>query len=68
MKHYNLMPIEGNWIRKEVISKCGNLFPYITTKKDAIEYANGVKKLFPDVTFQLTEGDTWGNQTLVKEF
>ena len=68
MKHYNLMPVEGDWIHKEVISKCGSLYPYVTTKKDAIEYAQCVKKLFPNVVFQLTEGDSWGNQTLVKEF
>lgn len=69
MKHYILMPIEGDWFdNQELIGKCGSLFPFITTEKDAIKYANGVKKLFPTITFQLTEGETWGNQKLVKEF
>ena len=69
MKHYNLMPVEGDWFEnQDIIDKCGSLFPFITTEKNAIAYAKGVKKQFPDITFQLTEGETWGNQTLVKEF
>lgn len=68
MKHYNLMPVEGDWMRKEVIGKCGSLFPFAQNEKEAIKYASCVKKMFPDVTFQLTEGATWGEQRLVKEF
>lgn len=69
MKHYNLMPTEGMWFdNQELIGACGSLFPYITTEKSAIKYAKSVKARFPDVTFALTEGDQWGNQTLVKEF
>lgn len=69
MKHYNLMPSEGDWFdNQEIIGKCGSLFPYITTKKNAIAYAKSVKKQFPNITFALTEGETWGNQKLVEEF
>jgi len=69
MKHYNLMPVDGDWFEnQDIIDKCGSLFPFITTEKNAITYAKGVKKQFPNITFQLTEGATWGNQTLVKEF
>jgi len=69
MKHYNLMPIEGDWFdNQQIIDKCGSLFPFITNEKNAISYAKSVKKQFPNITFQLTEGSTFGNQTLVKEF
>ena len=63
------MPVEGDWFEnQEIIDKCGSLFPFITTEKNAITYAKKVKKLFPHITFQLSEGETWGNQKLVKEF
>lgn len=69
MKHYNLMPTEGDWFgNQDIINQCGSLFPFITTEKNAIKYAKAVKKQFPHITFELTEGETWGNQRLVKEF
>lgn len=69
MKHYNLMPNDGDWFNnQDIINKCGSLFPFITNEKNAIAYAKQVKKQFPNVSFVLTEGETWGNQTLVKEF
>ena len=69
MKHYNLMPNGGDWFgNQDVINQCGSLYPIITSEKNAIAYAKKVKKLFPNISFVLTEGETWGNQTLVKEF
>lgn len=69
MKHYNLMPVEGDWFdNQELIGACGSLFPFITTESRAIAYAKSVKKRFPNIVFSLTEGETWGNQKLVKEF
>ena len=66
MKHYNLMPTDN--FDSEVVQKCGSLFPFITTKTSAIAYAKSVKNQFPNVHFELTEGTTWGEQVLVKEF
>ena len=53
---------------KEIAERCGSLFPIITTKSSAIEYARGLKKRFPFVTFDLMEGENWGEMKLVKSF
>ena len=66
MKHFNLMPT--NDFSPSVIEKCGSLFPFITTKSKAIAYAKQVKKQFPNVEFELTEGNTWGSQVLIQTF
>lgn len=69
MKHYNLMPEQGNWVgNQKIISKCGSLFPFITTKSAAIKYAKNVKKEFPEITFGLYEGSTFGSMVLVQTF
>lgn len=67
MKHYNLLPSGGGawWKNKELVDSCGSLYPYITKKSCAIEYAKNVKERFPEFEFELTEGETWGSQTLV---
>lgn len=66
MEHYNLMPTDC--FDTEIVEQCGSLFPFITTKTSAIKYAKSVKRQFPNVHFQLTKGETWGNQELVQEF
>lgn len=69
MTHYNLLPVDGLWFdNQELKDACGSLFPFITTKTGAIKYAKSVKKRFPDVTFGLFEGETFGSQKLVQEF
>lgn len=68
--HYNLMP-SGDCVvmdHPEVMEHCGSLWPFITTKKNAISHAKSVKKQFPNVKFVLTRGDTWGSQELIAEF
>ena len=69
MTHYNLLPVDGIWFdNQELIDSCGSLFPFITTKTEAVKYAKSVKRRFPDVTFGLFEGETFGSQVLVQEF
>lgn len=53
---------------KEVLDHCGSLFPYITSKTNAINHLKAIKKQFPFVRFGLYEGQTWGSLELVKEF
>lgn len=66
MKHYNLLPSNGIWWEnQECVDACGSLYPFITSEKGAIKYAKSVKKRFPNVEFELTEGDKWGNVKLV---
>jgi len=71
MKQYNLLPNEGQvngvywWDCQECVDACGSLYPFITTEKNAIAYAKKVKKRFPNVEFELTVGENWGDQTLV---
>lgn len=60
------MPL--NNFEEKVLRKCGSLFPFFTDIKSAIEYAKSVKKEFPDTVFELTQGETWGEQELVKLF
>ena len=66
MEHYNLMPTDN--FDSEVVAKCGSLFPFITSKTNAIKYAKSVKRQFPNVHFELTKGATWGEMELVQEF
>lgn len=66
MKHYNLLPNGCEWWEnQECVDACGSLYPFITKEKNAIAYAKSVKKRFPNVEFELTEGDEWGNVKLV---
>lgn len=53
---------------QEVVDKCGSLFPFITTKTNAIAYVKDLKKKFPYVSFNLLVGETWGNSKLVQSF
>lgn len=53
---------------KEVVYKCGSLYPFITTKKKAVAYANGLKKEFPFVSFSLMKGETFGEMELIQSF
>lgn len=62
--HYFPTQVEG------VKDRCGALIvgSIVLTKKGAIEWAKETKKMFPFVKFELSEGTTWGNQTLVQAF
>ena len=62
MKIITVYDIEG------VVGSCGSLFPYIQREKNAISYAKGVKKRFPEVKFGLFVGETFGELELVQEF
>lgn len=53
---------------KEVAHSCGSLFPYITTKTNAIKFTKRLKKEFPYVRFDLMVGKTWGEMELVQTF
>ena len=66
MEHFNLMPIDN--FDDEVVEKCGSLFPFITTKSGAIKYAKAIKRQFPNVRFELTKGEHWGELELIQEF
>ena len=52
----------------EVVEHCGSLFPFIITKKGAIEFARQLKSQFPYVCFDLMVGKTWGEMELVQSF
>lgn len=63
------MPKGENWLENnEIISKCGDLFPFITTKTSAVKYAKSVKRQFPTIELELYEGDNWGSLVLVQSF
>lgn len=53
---------------EEVVEHCGSLFPFITTKSNAIKYVKDLKAKFPFITFDLMEGKTWGEMELVQSF
>lgn len=73
MKHYIILPSENNGLLedqpKEFISCCGDLYPFIATKANAIAYAKSVQKKFPNLHLKLivSEDGTWGNQELIME-
>ena len=66
MKHYTLMSMDC--FDGELVSKCGSLFPFITSLSKAKAYARKVKKQFPNATLQLFEGETWGELELIETF
>lgn len=69
MTHYALLPVDGIWFDNQALKDCcGSLYPFITTKTNAVKYAKSVKRKFPYVTFGLFEGETFGSQVLVQEF
>lgn len=53
---------------KEVVERCGSLFPFITTKSNAIKYVEDLKVKFPFITFDLMVGKTWGEMELIQSF
>lgn len=53
---------------KGLVRQCGSLYPYITTKKSAIEFVQNLKTQFPYVCFDLMVGKTWGEMELVQSF
>ena len=53
---------------EEAVESCGSLFPFITTKSGAIEYARNLKKKFPFIVFDLMEGKTFGELAPVQSF
>ena len=52
----------------EITNKCGSLFPFITSRTNAIKYVKSLKEQFPYVVFDLMEGKTWGELELVQSF
>lgn len=52
----------------ELAAHCGSLYPYITTKRDAIAYVKDLKAKYPFVVFDLMVGESWGTLELVKSF
>ena len=52
----------------EIANKCGSLFPYVTSKSNAIKYTKSLKREFPYVVFNLMEGERWGELKLVESF
>ena len=53
---------------EEAVERCGSLFPFVTTKSGAIEYARKLKKEFPFILFGLMEGKTVGEMELIQSF
>lgn len=68
MRYFSLIPECCIDLPQEAMNKCGSLFPFITTLTGARRYAKSVKKQFPNITFNLLEGKTWGESRLIEQF
>lgn len=51
-----------------LVGSCGSLYPYITTKKGAVNFVKNLKSQFPYVCFDLMVGNNWGELELVQSF